>query len=371
MTVVTSVPNWPGGRIHPGFRNVWRQTEVMEGIRVVRVWTFVASGTGAGERVLDYLSFMATATFAALREPRPDVVVGTSPQFFAAVAAWVTSVLRGRPFVFELRDLWPASILPTDVGVPGRLVRLLEHVERFLYRRARVVVAVTDAFRDDLVRRGIPARKIRVVRNAVDPARYAPQPRDRGLAAVLGLEGKVVAGYFGTFGVAQRLDTILDAATVLRGRTGIVFLLAGGGGEWPRLRERIERERLDNVRLLPEQPKERMPALWSLCDVALVPLRDEPIFRTVVPSKIFEAFGMGVPTLLSMPEGEATGIVREHGCGWIVSPGDPAALASTIAHLADAPGERAEMSGRARAASGVFSRERTAEAMLAILGALG
>ena len=173
VTIVTSFPNWPDGQLHAGYRNAWRQVEVTEGIRVVRVWTFITGNEGFGLLSLDYLSYMATAILAALHEPRPDVVVGTSPQFFAAVAAWITGLLRGRPFVFELRDLWPASILPADVGIPGPLYRVLEGLELLIYRRARAVVAVTESFRDDLVRRGIPAGKIHVVRNGVDPNRYS------------------------------------------------------------------------------------------------------------------------------------------------------------------------------------------------------
>lgn len=370
VTVVTSFPNWPEGRIHAGYRNAWRQVEVIEGIRVVRVWTFITCGDGFGLRSLDYLSYMVTSILAALREPLPDVVVGTSPPFFAAVAAWFTGALRGRPFVFELRDLWPASILPADIGVPGTLRRVLEAVELFLYRKARAVVAVTESFRDDLVRRGIPAGKIHVIRNGVDPNRYSPRPRDRAVAERLGLQDTFVVAYLGTFGVAQGLGTVVDAAERLRDRPGIVFLLAGSGPEWPRLRRRVDAARLDNVRFLDRQPKERMPELWSCCDVCVVPLRDEPVFASVIPSKIFEAMGMGVPLLLSTPEGEATGIVRALNCGRVVPPADPAALADAIHRLAGMPTERAEMAANARAAAEGFSRERTAVAMLAVLEAV-
>lgn len=367
MTVITSVPNYPEGRVQAGYRNVWRQVETMAGIRVVRVWTFVACTGGAIRRTLDYVSYMMTAMLAAMGEKRPDVVVGTSPPFFAAAAAWVTAALRRRPFVFEVRDLWPESILEADTKVPGVVLRLLERMELFLYSRAEAIVVVTEAFRQDLVRRGVPASKIHVVRNGVDPGRFAPRPRDRDLAAALGIEGKFVAGYLGTFGVAQDLWTLLAAAERLKDRPEIAFLFAGAGTEWQRMQQRIEEAGIENVRLLPQQAKDGMPALWSCCDLCLVPLCDEPVFRSVIPSKFFEAMGMGIPVLLATPEGEATGILRDAECGSAVPPGDAAALAAAIERLASAPGELEKMAQRAYAASRSFDRERAAEAMLAVI----
>src|SRR5690606_23359743 len=194
------------------------------------------------------------------------------------------------------------------------------------YRRADAILSVTESFREDLVVRGIPREKIHVVINGVDLDRYAPRPRDEALARQFGLEGKFVLGYMGTHGMAHALDRVLDAAELLRDRQDIAFFFAGAGAERANVERRVAERGLVNVKMIPRQPKEAMPALWSLCDLALIPLRNTPVFSTVIPSKLFEAMGMGVPVLMSLPEGEATGIVRRTGCGVCVAPEDAPAM---------------------------------------------
>ncbi|WP_240125151.1 glycosyltransferase family 4 protein [Thermomonas alba] len=367
VTVITCAPNFPEGKLFAGYRNAWRQVEWMDGIRVVRVKTYITANEGFLKRTLDYLSFMLMATFMSLFERRPDVVVATSPQFFCALAGWMVSVLKWRPFVFELRDLWPASIVAVGAMRKSLLIRLLEHLELFLYRRAAAVVSVTEAFRADLIARGVPACKVEVVINGVDLDRYEPRERDGILARQFDLEGRFVAGYIGTHGMAHALPKVLEAAELLRGRDDIAFFFAGSGAERAHVEQIVAARRLHNVRLIPRQPKEAMPALWSLCDLAIVPLRDTPVFTTVIPSKIFEAMGMGVPILMSLPEGEATSIVRATGSGVCVPPENPQAMAAEIARLADASAEMARLRRQARAAAPQFSRETLAQRMLAVL----
>lgn len=371
VTVITCAPNFPEGRLFPGYRNAWRQVEWLDGIRVVRVKTYITANEGFLKRTLDYLSFMLMATVMSVFERRPDVVVATSPQFFCALAGWMVGVLKWRPFVFELRDLWPASIMAVGAMRKSLVIRLLERVELFLYRRADAIVSVTESFREDLVARGVPRGKIHVVLNGVDLDRYEPRERDAALAREFGLEGKFVAGYMGTHGMAHALPKVLDAAELLRDRADIAFFFAGSGAERARVEQQVAERGLANVRLIPRQPKEAMPALWSLCDLAIVPLRDTPVFATVIPSKIFESMGMGVPILMSLPEGEATGIVRATGSGVCVPPEAPSAMAAEIARLAEAPAEMARLRRQAHAAAPQFSREALAERMLAVLQDVG
>lgn len=367
VTVITCAPNFPEGRLFPGYRNAWRQVEWLDGIRVVRVKTYITANEGFLKRTLDYLSFMLMATVMSVFERRPDVVVATSPQFFCALAGWMVGVLKWRPFVFELRDLWPASIMAVGAMRKSLVIRLLEHVELFLYRRADAIVSVTESFREDLAARGVPRGKIHVVLNGVDLDRYEPRERDAALAREFGLEGKFVAGYMGTHGMAHALPKVLEAAERLRHREDIAFFFAGSGAERARVEQLVAERGLRNVRLIPRQPKEAMPALWSLCDLAIVPLRDTPVFATVIPSKIFESMGMGVPILMSLPEGEATAIVRRTGSGVCVPPEAPEAMAETIARLADAPSEMAALRQAALAAAPSFSREALAARMLTVL----
>lgn len=370
VTVVTCAPNFPEGKLFPGYRNAWRQVEVLDGIRVVRVKTYITANEGFIKRTLDYVSFMLMATLMSLFERRPDVVVATSPQFFCVIAGWAVSVAKWRPFVFELRDLWPASITAVGAMKRGKVIRLLERIELFLYRRANAVVSVTESFREDLVARGIARDKIHVVINGVDLERYEPRPRDEALAREFGLAGKFVAGYMGTHGLAHALPKVLEAAERLRDRDDIAFFFAGSGAERARVEQIVAERELANVKLIPRQPKERMPALWSLCDLSVVPLRDNPVFATVIPSKIFESMGMGVPILMSLPEGEATGIIRRTGSGVCVPPEDPAAMADAVRALADDPARMQTLRRTAREAAPQFSRDALARDMLRVLEAV-
>lgn len=364
VTVVTCAPNFPEGKLFPGYRNHWHQVEVVDGIRVVRVKTYITANEGTVRRTLDYLSFMVSGMVAGLFERRPDVVVATSPQFFCAVAGWALAALRRVPFVFELRDLWPASIAAVGALRPGRVMRALERLELFLYRRAAAVITVTHAFRKDLIARGVHPAKVHVVINGVDLERYRPTAKDAPLAARLALAEKFVVGYLGTHGMAHALEHVLQAAQLLRERSDIAFLFAGGGAERDALVRKAAAMALDNVQMLPRQPKAAMPGLWSLCDLALVPLRDTPVFATVLPSKIFEAMGMGVPVLMSLPDGEATDLVKAVECGVTVPPEDPRALADAIMELADDPARVAGLRLSSARAAQRFSRQVQADRML-------
>lgn len=367
VTVLTCAPNFPLGRVFDGYRNNWLRTDMIDGIRVVRVKTFIAANEGFAKRILDFVSFMLAAFVAGLFVRRPDVVVATSPQFFAAVGGWALAAVRRRPFIFELGDLWPRSILAVGAMRPNLAIRLLEKLELFLYRRSARVVALTQAFKDDLIGRGIDPHKIDVVINGVDLPRYAPRQRDGQLARDWGLEGRTVIGYVGTHGMAHGLINVLDAAGHLRGRDDLRFLLVGAGAERQMLVDEAARRGLENVVFLPLQPKEMMPRIWSLCDVALIHLKDDPTFAEVIPSKIFEAMGMGLPLLAVCPEGEASRIVTGEQAGLWVPAGRPAELAEAAVRLADDVPLRTRLAECSLRAAPSYSRQRQAEKMIAVL----
>lgn len=368
VTVVTCAPNFPEGKLFPGYRNHWRHVELVDGIRVVRVKTYITANEGTIKRTLDYMSFMVMGFIAGWFERRADVVIATSPQFFCAVAGWALAGVRRLPFVFELRDLWPASITAVGAMRRGPVIGTLERLELFLYRRAAAVVPVTHAFRRDLIARGIAGEKIHVVINGVDLERYRPAAaKDASLEAELDLTGRIVVGYLGTHGLAHALHRVLDAADLLRDRQDIVFIFAGGGAERASIEKAVKQRGLANVRLVPRQPKEMMARLWSLCDIALIPLRNTPVFSTVLPSKLFEAMGMGVAVLMSLPEGEATAIVRATGCGVCVPPEDPAAMSQALLRFLDNPQALATAKRNSAAAARDHSRQTQAVLMLEIL----
>ena len=367
ISVITGSPNFPDGKLFAGYKNRWYSVETMEGIRVVRVKTYITANEGFLRRILDYISFMVTSFIAGLFQQRPDVIVGTSPQFFTVVSAWLLSVFRRRPFVFELRDLWPASIKAVGAMKDSRTIRLLERLEMFLYRKATAIVSVTNAFKDELITRGIDGSKIAVVINGVDLQRYSPQDKDQELAREYHLENKFVVGYIGTHGMAHALHRILEAADRLRDHDEIVFLLVGSGAQREELVRRALEMGLDNVCFIPRQAKGCMPAVWSLCDVSLIQLKDDPLFGSVIPSKIFESMGMGLPIILSLPKGEASGIIENSGAGIVIPPEKPDQLGAAVLKLYQDPGARATLAKASSAAAALYSRDRQAGRMLAVL----
>ena len=367
VTVITCAPNFPQGELHEGYRNHWRTVEIVDGIRVIRVKTYITGNEGFARRILDYLSFMASAFFFGLFERRPDVVVGTSPQFFAAVSAWLLSIAKWRPFVFELRDLWPASIVTVGAMKKGLSIRLLEKLELFLYRRAAAIVSVTESFKEDLVGRGIDGGKIHVVRNGVDLSRFQPQSHSVEMAKNLGVQGKFVVAYLGTHGLAHALENILHAADKLRDCDDIVFLFVGFGARKPQLVTEARSMQLKNVIFRDSMPKEMMPDLWSVCDVALVHLKDDPIFSAVIPSKIFEAFGMGIPVMIVQPDGEAAEIVRAANAGEWIAPEDPVALANAVLEWQTDKARCRRYARNAATAAKEHSRDRLAREMHEVL----
>lgn len=364
VTVITCAPNFPQGRVHAGYRNRLRQVEVVDGIRVVRVKTYITANQGFLRRTLDYISFMLSGFIAGIFEPRPDVVIGTSPQFFAALGAWMLATVKRTRFVMEVRDLWPASIVAVGALQPGLIVRCLERIELMLYRRAAWIVVVTRSFREDLVRRGVPASKISVVFNGVDVERFRPEARDPALAAQLGVTDRFVVGYLGTVGMAHAVESIIEAAALLRDEPRVAFLIVGAGARWEAV-DALRRERdLQSVVMRAALPRDQMPALWSQLDLALVHLKDTPVFATVIPSKVFEAMAMARPLLVAAPEGELCRIVRDAGAGRIVPPEDPAALATAVRELlGDEASRTAHAQASAAAATG-YARSAQARRML-------
>lgn len=370
VTVITGQPNFPTGRLHPGYRNALWAREVIEGVEVVRVWTYMAANAGRIRRSLDYASFMAAAAVAGLLVRRPDVVVATSPQILTACAGAAVAALRAAPFVFELRDLWPASIRAVGALRSSFLLAALERLELFLYSRSAAVVAVTRAFRADLIARGVPAGKITVVRNGADLARFRPRPRDEALAAALGLKGAFVAGYIGGHGMAHGLGVVLDAATRLADREPhIHFLMIGGGAEREALARRAAALGLANVVFAGPVPRPEIERYWSLLDCAMIHLRPDPLFRTVIPSKLFEAMAMGLPVLHAVP-GESAELVDEAGAGLVIPPEDPAAMADAVLTLAAASGMRTAFARRSREAALRHGRDDRAAEMLSVLEAV-
>lgn len=364
VTVITCAPNFPEGKLFDGYRNAWYQKEDMDGIEVRRVKTYITANEGFLKRTLDYMSFMVMGFIAGLFVSRPSVIIATSPQFFCACAGWMLSVFKWKPFVFELRDIWPASIKAVGVSRDRLLIRSLEALEMFLYRRADLIISVTESFKDELVSRGISIEKIRVIRNGVNPEIFQPMAKDSQLLRDYNLEHKYVAGYIGTHGLAHALETIVEAAEQLRDNSSIVFVFAGGGAALSGIQEMVSSRGLENVRIMGRQDKALMPRVWSVCDVSIIHLRNQPLFSKVIPSKLFECMAMGLPIIMGLPKGEATGIVESHDVGIVIEPENSRALADAVAALSDNPEMGVGFSDNAISTVGEFSRSSRAKEML-------
>jgi len=370
VTVVTCAPNFPGGKVFPGYRNALLSRENIDGIHVVRVWSYITANQGFMRRVLDYASYMASAVIVAPFLGRGDVVVATSPQFFTACAGWVVSTITRRPFVFELRDIWPESIKAVGAMQDSFAIRFLERIELFLYRRADRIVSVTHSFRRALASRGVDEGKIDVVTNGVDLSRFSPRSRDSELERQFNLSGCFVAGYIGTHGMAHGLDTLLEAAELLRDQSMgalIRILFLGDGAEKSALRARASERNLRNVLFIDSVPKGEVVRWWSLLDISIIHLKKTELFSTVIPSKLFECMGMGIPVLHGV-EGESAEIVRRENIGRTFEPENARELADLLMESAGNAAMRAEWRSNCIAAARKYDRTALASLMLETLG---
>ncbi|RTL25658.1 MAG: glycosyltransferase WbuB [Rhodocyclaceae bacterium] len=341
----------------------------MEGMRVIRVWSYITANEGFVKRILDYQSFMLSAVLASPFVRGVDLVVGTSPQFFTACAAYAVSRMKRVPWVFELRDLWPESIRAVGAMKESKALDWLEKVELFLYRKANAVVSVTSAFRDNLIGRGIDGGKIHVVTNGVDISRFNPREKDAELVHTLGLEGKFVAGYIGTHGMAHALETLLEAAAKLKARPDgdrYRILLLGDGARKAELVAQARAMGLDNVLFVDSVSKDEVVRYWSLLDVSIIHLRRTELFTTVIPSKLFECMGMGIPVLHGVA-GESAGIVEKEGAGIVFEPENAEALCDGLARLAEDRALYDQYRNNALAGARNYDRSVLAAKMLGVL----
>jgi len=367
VTVITGVPNFPKGKVFPGYRNRLHQVEWLEGIRVVRVWTYITANKGVIRRTLDYLSFLPAAVLASLTVKGADVVIGTSPQFFTVCAAYIVSRLKRIPFLFELRDIWPDSIVAVGAIRPSWVIRTLERLELFLYRKAAVVVALTWAFRENLISRGVPRSKISVIPNGVDLSFFSPGKRPRRLEEALGVKGKSVISYIGTVGMAHAVDKLVEVAMRMQDDQRAFFLIIGDGAEWGRVRDLARVNCLSNIRVMPLVSKHEVVSYYALTDLFIVTLRDTGLFRTVIPSKIFEAMAMELPIVCAV-DGQCRSIIEQAQAGICVQPEDVDGMVKAIKTLLDSPALARQMGRNGRSfVSQYFDRRVLAQQMLAVL----
>jgi glycosyltransferase involved in cell wall biosynthesis len=339
VTVLTGFPNHPTGVVPAEYRRRFHHfvsREKLDGVNVVRTWLLPLPNRKAYERMLNYSSFCLSAALTGMFLSRPDVVIATSPQLLVGLSGrWIARRKRVR-FILEVRDLWPESLGAVGLGGAGSLLHYgLGQIAGFLYRAADHIVVVTHAFQKHLETAWrVSHEKISVVENGVDSKLFHPGYDGASIRRELGLEGKFVASYIGTMGMAHGLETLIEAAQLL-GRTApqVVFLLVGEGAEKQRIQSLVREYRLTNVLLLDQQPRERVPHYVSASDACLVLLKRSEIFRTVIPTKMLEFMACARPVVLGV-EGEAQRLLQAANAGLCIQPENPADLANAILKLA-------------------------------------
>lgn len=317
VTVITCAPNYPQGKLFEGYKNKWKQTEMMDGIKVIRIWSYITPNRGMVRRILDYMSFCVTSFFAAL-SVETDLIVATSPQLFTAVSGYLSSFFKRKPWIMEIRDLWPESIRAVGAMHESRLLKILDQVVLFLYRKANHIVVVTETFKLRMISIGIPGERVSIIKNGVHLHKFLSREKDLALIKKLQLENKFIVAYIGTHGMAHKLDFILDCAKKVTNKN-IHFLFVGAGAMKGRLIRQAKRLALTNVTLLAPIPKDAVPNYINIADVALITLKKIDTFKKVLPSKIFENAAMKKPILLGV-EGEAKALVEKYGAGLAFEP---------------------------------------------------
>ena len=334
VEVLTSVPNFPEGRVYDDYKNHFSFDD-QEGIRVARVPMYVTRNKGTIKRTLSFISFMLSSCWYARKlSARPDVVIATSPQFFCAIGGYVISKMKRAPFILEVRDLWPESIVAVGAVKRNAIIRFFEKIELFLYQRANHIVVVTNAFKRFIVKKGIDENKISVIKNGADLTTWSQPLDEKKLESMrdkLGLKGKFVISYVGTIGMAHRADVLLEAAQQCTDPE-IMFVVIGSGAEREKLEKKATELNLPNFKLLERVSKSEVRYIMALTDVSIVHLRASPLFKTVIPSKIFEAMATRTPIVLGV-EGESKEIVEEAGAGLTIQPENVSQLVESVLRL--------------------------------------
>jgi len=338
VTVITCAPNVPEGVVYKGYKNRLRYRENIDGINVIRVWTYIAANKGTIRRIVNYISYMFSATFFSLFLKKPDVIIATSPQFFCGWVGVFVSRLKRTSFILEIRDIWPESIVAVG-GIRNKwILRALEWLELKMYKAAKHIITVGEGYKQKLIEKGIKPDYVSVIANGFDGEIFYPRKADDKISKRYNLNNGFICSYVGTIGMASGLDVILHAAKLLekKQRNDIKFLLVGAGAIKDRLERQALEENLDNVIFTGIQDKNLIPSFLSISNTCLIHLKKTDLFKTVLPSKIFEAAAMAKPIILGV-DGCAAEFLKQAKAGICIEPENSEQLAQAVEKLADDP----------------------------------
>jgi glycosyltransferase involved in cell wall biosynthesis len=348
VEVVTALPNYPRGAIFPEYRRRWLVSETWQGIDVHRAWIYAAHGAGLG-RIANYASFLATSLLALRRARRPDWIVVESPPPSLALAALAAGRVWKAPVIVNVADLWPDTIRALGLMRNRVALKFFDRLERFVYARARLVNAVTEGIRENLIaEKGLPPEKVTMLPNGVDPEIYRPLPPDEILKARLGLAGRKIVLFAGNHGYAHALENVLECARRFdRDNSCVHFLFIGDGSEKRRLVALARSLGLGNVTFLDPVSPEEIPRFLSIAECGLSTLRDIPLFEGNRPAKTASIMACGKPIIFA-GRGEGARLIEAAHAGIVVPPENPAALASAIRDLIANPAAARDFGKSAR-----------------------
>ncbi|MFZ0219281.1 MAG: glycosyltransferase family 4 protein [Candidatus Aquirickettsiella sp.] len=368
VTVLTCHPNFPRGKIFNTYKNQWLKKSSYKDVNIIRVKTYMHPNSGFFRRSLDFFSFGLVSFCVGLFQKNADIIIGVTPQFFAALSACCLALIKKRPFVMILCDLWPDSIVANRLMKKNWLYKIIKKIEYWMYHKATSIVILSRQFRKYLHQAGIADNKIFTSISGVSKQFY-PRPKNPAILTHYNLKDKFVIGYIGSFGISHGHHDILLLAESLRNTSSLPFhfLILGDGAKRAELLQQKNDRGLDNVSIDGPFSADCIPDYWSVIDIAIVPLANTPTNKTVLPSKILEAFAMGIPIVLYAPDGEAKKFLAETQAGWYVSVGDLAALKKQCVELLTQNELMSDKKKRTFSVASQFTREQQANDLLAHL----
>lgn len=366
VTVVTCAPNCPDGVLFGGYKNKLWQKETIDGINVIRVWTFIAPNSGAIKRILNYLSYFFSAIIAGLFIPKHDLLIATSPQFFCGWVGVILKKLKSYEFILEIRDIWPESITTVGAMKKGKIISALEWMERYMYKTADKIVAVGHGYRDRVLEKENIPSKVEVVYNGVDLKQYVKSKPNVDFINKYGLANKTVISYVGTIGMAHGLEIVLETAKKTKDKDWL-FLIVGDGARRLELEKKAKSMNLENVIFTGRLAKQDMPKIWSAIDISFIHLKKSDLFTTVIPSKMFEAMAMELPTIMGV-NGEARDILEKSESGLYIEPENVDEFILAIETIISSKELREKMALKGRSfVSENFDRDKLAKNFLEII----
>jgi colanic acid biosynthesis glycosyl transferase WcaI len=376
VTVLTGFPNHPDGVLKPEYRRHFRRLvfrERIQNVDVVRTWLLPLPTRKSYARILNCGSFFLSASLTGPFVPKPDVIIASSPQLLVGLTGWWIAKLHRVPLIFEVRDLWPESLVAVGVGKKNSaLYRALAKIAGFLYRKANRIVVVTPAFRRHLIEHWqVAPEKISLVPNGVETKIFSPGTASDTLRQELDAEGKFVVSFIGTVGLAHGLDTLVSAAEKLQqSEPSVLFAIIGEGADRERIMEIVSARRISNIRFVPQQPRDKVPHYIAASDACLVLLKKSEVFETVIPTKMLEFMSCARPVILGV-KGQAREIIEAAQAGICIEPGDVSALRDAVLKLKNDSDLCSILANNGRNyVVQNFSRENTATAYLEILNEL-